>query len=225
MNKLHILIFIFLLCIACKEAEEPRILTVPEDGIEIGNQIWMKKNLATKEFKNGDVILHATNQADWNRAYLEKLPAWSYYENVEENGQIYGLIYNYYAIVDARGLAPADWKIPAISDWSELFIFNGGTVAAGKKLKSAEYWISSKGSNSSGFNALPGGERYIAGYFGSKGLIASFWTSSIENSGDIVTVGISDVSEDSEIFVSTSNSAYFSPSQELPGYYLRCIQE
>lgn len=201
------------------------MLQIPVDGIEIGNQIWMKKNLETKEFRNGDVIFHATNQADWTRAYLEKLPAWSYYENLEENGQVYGLIYNYYAIVDARGLAPEDWKIPSISDWNELFNFNGGIPIAGKKLKSAEYWISSKGTNSSGFNALPGGERYIAGFFVAKGLIASFWTSSIEKSGDIVSVGISDVSADSEIFVSTSNSAYFSPSQELPGYYLRCIKE
>ncbi|WP_425639069.1 fibrobacter succinogenes major paralogous domain-containing protein [Algoriphagus yeomjeoni] len=225
MTKLHPLALIFLLLISCQETEEPRLSDIPENGIEIGDQIWMKKNLGIKKFRNGDDLFHATNQADWEKAYLEKVPAWSYYENLEENGNVYGLIYNYYAIVDGRELAPDDWKIPSISDWNTLFNFHGGILEAGKKLKSTEYWINRPGSNTNGFNALPGGERYIGGYFGSKGVIASFWTSTTENSGDIITVGISDLSEDSKIFVSTSNAAYFSPSQELPGYYLRCIKD
>ncbi|MFC5623581.1 fibrobacter succinogenes major paralogous domain-containing protein [Algoriphagus winogradskyi] len=225
MSKLLSLTLILLLLFSCQEPEDPNLSGIPENGIEIGNQIWMKKNLEVKKFKNGDDLFQATNQGDWEDAYLNQIPAWSYYEDLDQNGEIYGLIYNYFAIVDPRGLAPKDWKIPSISDWNDLFIFNGGTFEAGKKLKSTEYWLNKSGTNTSGFNALPGGERYIAGYFGSKGLIASFWTSTTEQSGDIITVGISDLSEDSKIFVSTSNAAYFSPSQELPGYYLRCIKE
>lgn len=225
MTKILPLVFVFLLILSCQEKEDPLIPAIPENGIEIGEQIWMKQNLEIKKFKNGDELFHATNQADWEKAYLEKIPAWSYYENLEENGQIYGLIYNYYAIVDTRGLAPKDWRIPTISDWNDLFNFNGGTLEAGKKLKSVDLWVIKPGTNTSGFNALPGGERYIAGNFESKGLISSFWTSTTEKSGDIITIGISDLNEDSKIYVSTSNAAYFSPSQELPGYYLRCIKE
>lgn len=224
MKRLHSLILLFLLLFSCIEKEDPLMTVIPENGVEIGSQVWMKANLDAKVFKNGDEIFQARNQADWENAYSEKIPAWSFYENLEENGEVFGLIYNYYAIVDPRGLAPQYWRIPTISDWNDLFNFNGGIVEAGKKLKSAEYWINKTGTNTSGFNALPGGERYIAGYFGSKGLVSSFWTSTTEKSGDLVTVGISDLSKDSEIFVSISNSAFFSPSQELPGYYVRCIR-
>ncbi|SFT55353.1 major paralogous domain-containing protein [Algoriphagus locisalis] len=225
MTNNPVLFFLFLVLLSCKEVEEPGTLQIPEDGIEIGSQVWMKKNLEAKAFKNGEEIFHASNQAEWEKAYIDKIPAWSYYDDLEENGQLYGLIYNYYAIVDPRGLAPRDWKIPTVSDWNMLFNFHGGTPNAGRMLKSDQYWIYNTGTNSSGFTALPGGERYIGGFFRSKGLIASFWTSSIEKNGDIVTIGISDISEDSKIYLSTSNSAYFSPSQELPGFYLRCIRE
>lgn len=225
MTKSIARVLLVLLLIGCQETENPQLPEIAENGIKIGNQVWMKRNLDLKTFENGDEILHASNQADWNKAYLEKIPAWSYYDNVEENGQIYGLIYNYYAIIDARGLAPKGWKIPTISDWNELFKYNGGVLLAGIKLKSADRWIKGNGTNESGFNALAGGERYLAGYFNSIGLVASFWTSSLEKSGDIVTVGISDISENSKIFISTSNTGYFSPSQELPGFYLRCIAD
>ncbi|MEB2779996.1 fibrobacter succinogenes major paralogous domain-containing protein [Algoriphagus sp. C2-6-M1] len=225
MIKSLAIFLVSLLFIGCRESENPQLTVIPENGIEIGDQVWMKKNLDSKTFKNGDEILQASNQAEWNKAYSDQKPAWSYYDNLEENGQVYGLIYNYYAIVDSRGLAPNDWRIPTISDWNELFNSNGGTLSAGIKLKSVGYWIQDTGTNASGFNALPGGQRYIAGYFGAKGFIASFWTSSFEKNGDIVTVGISDLSEDSKIFVSTSNPAYFFPSQELPGFYVRCVYE
>ena len=223
MTKPYSLICILLLLFSCSEIDTTQPVAVPKDAIAIGNQIWMRKNLETIVFKNGEEIFHASNQAEWEKAYVDKIPAWSFYDDIEGNGLIYGLIYNYYAIVDPRGLAPQDWRIPTISDWNQLFNFHGGTTNAGNKLKSTELWIYNTGTDSSGFTALPGGERYIGGYFRSKGLIASFWTSSIEKNGDIVTIGISDISEDSKIYLSTSNSAYFSTSQELPD--LRCIKE
>ena len=94
---------------------------IPQNGIEISDQIWMKKNLDLTKFRNGDEIFHAKNQEEWNQAYYDKIPAWSYYENIEENGRTYGLMYNYFAIKDSRKLAPEGWKIPSISDWNRLY--------------------------------------------------------------------------------------------------------
>lgn len=183
MTKPFPLLLLLFLAIGCTETENPKQVFIPIDGVEIGDQIWMQRNLDIKTFKNGDELFHATDLKDWNDAYLNKIPAWSYYDDLEENGDDFGLIYNYYAIIDQRGLAPEDWKIPSISDYNQLFNFNGGAQAAGIKLKSAEYWINKNGVNESGFNAFPGGERYLGGYFGAKGLVASFWTSSIEKVG------------------------------------------
>lgn len=213
------LIFTFLG--GCEEKESPKDnIHVPENGIHIGNQIWIKKNLDVDTFRNGDKIFHAKNQTDWRNSYVNKLPAWSYYDDLEENGKVYGKIYNYYAITDPRTLAPQEWRIPKIEDWNELFEFNGGTDNAGIKLKSTSYWLGENGNNESGFNALPGGERFLVGYFDGIGMVASFWSSSQDSNGHIIGVGISDIYENSRI----SNSAININHYEA-GLYIRCIKE
>ncbi|MDO6437127.1 fibrobacter succinogenes major paralogous domain-containing protein [Cyclobacterium sp. 1_MG-2023] len=225
MNK-KILAFIFFAFLGCSEEQLPEQPDkLPSNAIQIGDQIWMKKNLDIGTFRNGDEIFHSKNQSDWEYAYINKLPAWSYYDDLEENGEVYGKIYNYYAITDPRGLAPQGWRIPKIEDWDKLFEFNGGIDNAGIKLKSTSYWLGENGTNESGFNALPGGERFLSGYFDSKGIIASFWTSSFDSNDDIILVVISDIYENSNIHISKSSEKTFYPSLYLPGIYLRCIKE
>ncbi|MEB2786010.1 fibrobacter succinogenes major paralogous domain-containing protein [Algoriphagus persicinus] len=223
--KNYLLIIIAIFFVGCSQSEEPINDTTPEDSVQIGNQIWMKENLSLIRFSNGDEIFHASNQEEWNQAYIDKIPAWSYYEDLEANGLIYGLIYNYYAIKDDRGLAPESWKIPTISDWNKLFEYNGGIEVAGRKLKSQNYWVSESGTNESGFNALPGGERFLSGVFNDLGVLVSFWTSSLDSNGDIITVGISDIYEESRVFEATSDPDKFNRFYNLPGFYVRCIKE
>lgn len=224
LNSIFISLAFFFL--GCGESEAPNDKgQIPENGVQIGSQIWMKKNLDVKTFRNGEEIFHARNQSEWERSYIEKIPAWSYYEDLEGNGRIYGIIYNYYAIKDSRGLAPINWRIPTISDWNELFEFNGGALLAGKKLKSKTYWINESGTNESGFDALPGGERFLGGYFDSNGLVSSFWTASVDSNGDLISVGISDIDENSKIFISSIEIRLVKPGYYLPGFYLRCIKE
>jgi uncharacterized protein (TIGR02145 family) len=52
--------------------------------------------------------------------------AWCYYENDAKNGVKYGKLYNWYAVNDARGLAPAGWHVPTDYEWEVLSTFLGG---------------------------------------------------------------------------------------------------
>lgn len=129
--------------------------------VQIGDQIWMSKNLDIDTFRNGDMIPEAKTKEEWRKAYSEKKPAWCYYNNDTANGNKYGRLYNWFAVTDPRGLAPQGWHIPHVSEWFEFYSFLGGKKGkiAGK-LKSITGWEKEgNGDNSTGFNALPAGTR------------------------------------------------------------------
>ena len=91
-----------------------------ENEISIGNQIWMNENLKTSTFRNGDELKYIKTIDDWNHSILNKEPGYCFYNNVYENGEKKGYLYNWYAINDKRGLAPQGWKIPEITDFQHL---------------------------------------------------------------------------------------------------------
>jgi uncharacterized protein (TIGR02145 family) len=148
--------------------------------INIGNQYWMLSNLNVDKFRNGDIIPQAQTDAEWASAGQNKQPAWCYYNNELTNGQKFGKLYNWYAIIDSRGLAPEGWHIPSDNEWSFLINNLGGENTAGVKLKSNSEWLNSgNGNNASLFNGLPGGERRFDGVFNSF-LETSAWWSTTE---------------------------------------------
>jgi uncharacterized protein (TIGR02145 family) len=155
--------------------------------VTIGNQVWMTENLNVANFRNGDPIPHARTEKDWLNAAVEKEPAWCYYNNDPANSERYGKLYNWYAVIDTRGLAPDGWKIPTDEDWFKLTDFLSGEAVAGKRMRFTDFWEdcdgeSSNGTNESGFSGLPGGFRLDNG--DSFGLIgtSAFWWSSTEAS-------------------------------------------
>jgi uncharacterized protein (TIGR02145 family) len=91
-----------------------------DEILNIGNQVWMKQNLNISAFKNGDIIKQATSEKEWLMAVENEEPAWCYFQFNPINGHRFGKLYNIYAIEDARGLAPQDWRIPNIDDWHNL---------------------------------------------------------------------------------------------------------
>jgi uncharacterized protein (TIGR02145 family) len=109
----------------------------------------MAENLKINKFQNGDLILEAKNENDWIKACQKKQPVWSQYKNNAKNGEKYGKLYNYYAVIDNRGLAPLNWRIPSWEDWSLLTVHSlGGECAASPKIKSKNGWKYENGSNS-----------------------------------------------------------------------------
>ena len=177
-------------------------------SVRIGNQEWMTRNLDVDRFRNGDLIPHAESNEEWKKAGDEEQPAWCYYDNDPENGKKYGKLYNKYAVIDLRGLAPKGWYIPTCEEWTRLEEFLG-TEIAGHKMKAVNDWECSSsrlngeqniveihngnGDNSSGFNALPGGFRFYYGfdYIGNSAL---FWSATESDHNYVFTHAMEDYS-------------------------------
>lgn len=152
-----------------------------EKIVTMGSQTWMGENLNVSSFRNGDAIAEIKTDAEWEKAYDNKKPAWCYYNNDAANGAKYGKLYNWWAVVDSRGLAPSGWRVPTTTDWNTLTSALG--TEAAKKLKSTSGWNNGgNGISQNNFSALPGGFRETApDSFGEIGNEGYWWTSSINN--------------------------------------------
>ncbi|NTV21155.1 MAG: hypothetical protein HGA57_07215 [Chlorobium limicola] len=147
------------------------------EEITIGRQIWMSRNLDIDHYRNGDPVRHAASEAEWHDAASKGEGAWCYYEGKIENGRVYGKLYNWYALIDPRGLAPSGWHIPSDGEWRQLVDALGGETEAGRALKSAEgRGGSAVATRSRGFDALPAGSRNCLGGFFALGRDAFFWS-------------------------------------------------
>jgi uncharacterized protein (TIGR02145 family) len=151
--------------------------------VTIGNQVWMTKNLNVDKFRNGDPIPQAKTDAEWEAAGENQQPAWCYYDNNPSNGEKYGKLYNLYAVNDSRGLAPVGYHIPTDEEWKILEKY---LDFDSKKIKSTSGWDSyttggvshsGNGTNSSGFTALPAGQRSDNNNFYNIGYRAYWWCS------------------------------------------------
>jgi uncharacterized protein (TIGR02145 family) len=141
--------------------EEPDYLNSTD--VRIGDQIWKIENLNVDRFRNGDIIQEAETAEEWELANENQDPAWCYYDNDPAFGQKFGKLYNYYAVIDARGLGQEGWHVPTSEEMQTLKENLGGWEIAGSKMKSKSDWrMSNSGTNESGFNGLPGG--YRSGY-------------------------------------------------------------
>ncbi|MCP4438744.1 MAG: hypothetical protein GY810_07350 [Aureispira sp.] len=126
---------------------------------KIGNQEWLVQDLKVTHFQNGDQIHQAKTYQEWNQAAKAQKPAWCYYMNDAKNGAKYGVLYNWYAVNDSRGLAPKGWRIASLEDWNAL-ITELGSYHEGDALKSLSGWSERhEPTNETGFSALPSGWR------------------------------------------------------------------
>jgi len=108
--------------------------------VSIGKQTWMKENLNVAFFRNGEPITEAKTKEEWISAGKQGKPAWCHYDNDPKNDEKYGKLYNWYAVIDSRGLAPIGWRIPEFDDMNLLDTYLWGDV--GLKLKNESGWNS-----------------------------------------------------------------------------------
>ena len=145
--------------------------------IQIGTQLWSQFNLDVAFYRNGDPIPQVTDAGEWAGLTIG---AWCYYNNDSTQGTKYGKLYNWYAVNDARGLAPQGWHIPTDAEWTTLSDTLGGVSVAGGKMKEAGTlnWANPNtgGNNESGFAGLPGGYRNSDGTFYDVGSRGSWWS-------------------------------------------------
>jgi uncharacterized protein (TIGR02145 family) len=157
--------------------------------VKIGKQIWMAENLANLPSVSfslwGSVKEPVYYVYSYKGTDLSEAKSSTYY-------QTYGTLYNWAA---AKISCPSGWHLPTDAEWKELEKFLGMNTsdldatdyrvsgAVGHQLKEAgtNHWISPNdgATNSSGFNALPGGMMaFNIGYAGfmDLGRATYFWT-------------------------------------------------
>lgn len=166
--------------------------------VHIGEQTWMAENLKSTKYRNG-VEIGTTIPADKDiTSETNPKYQWAYVGN-ESNAAKYGRLYTWYAVADARNIAPEGWRVATDAEWTTLqnyLIDNGynhdGTTEGNKiakSLASTTDWrnYSTTGTigsdlsknNKSGFTALSGGYRLCYGAFYKYAF--GYWWSSTEN--------------------------------------------
>ncbi|MCL2220007.1 MAG: hypothetical protein FWC23_07940, partial [Chitinispirillia bacterium] len=143
--------------------------------VKIGTQTWMAQNL------NYDVPGVDTDVC---------------YNNSPDSCAKYGRLYDWATVMGLpsscnnsscasevqskhQGICPNGWHIPSRAEWDTLVRYVDPN--AGTKLKSSSPdW---NGTDDYGFSALPGGNRFTAGSFGSAGSAGLWWSATENGSG------------------------------------------
>lgn len=159
--------------------------------VQIGEQCWFAENLRTVLYRNGDSIISDLSDIEWEELDNDGVGGISAYGDLTMMAVDYGLLYNWHAVDDNRGLCPTGWRVPSDSAFSILEVelgmseidayeYYGVTRGTdqGLKMKSSPNntppW---DGSNESGFMGLPAGNRGSGGNYSFEGYQANFWTS------------------------------------------------
>lgn len=169
--------------------------------VQIGQQCWMRENLRTTRYADGNEI-PLSNSIGYNVAYR-------YYPNNDSSNVFtYGYLYNGYAVMyssspddssgTVQGICPTGWHVPSSADWTQLTNYVqsqpeyicetcSGTNCIAKSFASINDWNGSEVNcspgyipsfnNATGFTVVPSGTAPYSIYnnFGGG---AYFWSSS-----------------------------------------------
>jgi uncharacterized protein (TIGR02145 family) len=149
----------------------------PYPTVQIGTQCWMAENLNI-----GKTILGVQDQT--NNGVIEKYC----YDDDNNDCNTYGGLYQwnemmqYVTTPGAKGICPYDFHLPADEEWTVLTTYLGGESVAGGKMKEAGtvHWAppNTGATNSSGFTALPAGNRgWLLAQFYMWSQVGSFYSS------------------------------------------------
>lgn len=216
--------------------------------VKIGSQIWMAKNLMVTHYNNGDVIPTGFNNTEWVQLDETETGAYAVYPVDDDNAsqetcgndcsEVYGNLYNWFAVDDDRGICPEGYHIPSNDEFKELEKVLGiseeevnifgyrGTNVGSKLAGNAELWevgelIQNSNFGILGYNARPAGLRYndgqnMDGHYLSLGKYSIFWTSTR-------TSVLS--SAYSRYILSDSSKIAMYASNLKRGHSIRCLQD
>ncbi len=169
--------------------------------VQIGDQCWMKQNLATTHYANGTAIQYITDNSTWGALGDNNTDdAFCWYNNNINNKHIYGALYTWAAAMGdngvssntnpsgVQGVCPDGWHLPSDAEWTQLTTFLGGLNVSGGKMKETGtiHWSppNTGASNSSGYTGLPAGYRSSSsGSFNSLGNYGYGWSSRSSSTG------------------------------------------
>lgn len=187
------------------------------DAVRIGTQVWMIDNLRVTHYRDGTTIPSVSDNEVWSGlttgAYCP--PA----VDSKESKNHYGVLYNFYAVNDSRGLCPEGWHVPTAAEWRHLIGYLGGGEMAGGKMKDtrSDLWrISVPGTtNESGFSAVPAGGRGRFGSAADVGYYATWWSSTSHDSTYAWHWGLHP----------DKNSIRSNPGHKASGFSVRCMKD
>ena len=160
--------------------------------VQIGEQCWFAENLRSGQYTNGDSIPGNLTSSQWTST---NEGAQAVYANDEGNLELYGRLYNGYAMNDTRALCPLNWHIPSDEDWGELELELGlddGELLLigergddqGAQLKASPSDSPSwDGSNTVGFHAVANGYRHNHGYYQHLNFNSHYWSKTASEEG------------------------------------------
>ena len=148
--------------------------------VQIGEQCWFSENCRYLP------VVYPSSEASQTSPYyyvygyqgtdVEAAKATSNYET-------YGVLYNWPAVM-SECICPSGWHVPSDGEFTQLTDFLGGESVAGYYMKSTSGWYNNgNGSNSSGFNGLPGGWYAYSVNFYYNGLYGNWWSTSESGTG------------------------------------------
>jgi uncharacterized protein (TIGR02145 family) len=216
-------------------ASDPDTFAVPSDcpstvadieghvypAVQIGGQCWMAANLQTQSYANGDPIATGLSNAAWASATTG---AYAVYNNNPANRPVYGLLYNYFAGADPRGLCPTGWHVPNAGEWETLIDLLGGSLLAAGPLKATGNLGAGTGlwqapntgaTNASGFAALPGGQRNSGGFYTQLGTVGFWWRGSL----------LSNPNPGARRMDFNSTQVFRSGDERQNGFSVRCLKD
>ena len=188
--------------------------------VAYGTQSWMTQNLAYLPSVNK---LNEGSEGEDFHYYVYGYDGNDVEDAKEmENFNKHGVLYNFHAALRA---CPSGWHLPSDSEWKELEQFfgmsqedsenrgyrNSGEV--GYKLKLTSGWNDSS-NNSSGFSAIPSGDRNDNGNFYNIGSRIHFWTAT----GNSLNSWIRYLDGNKE-------GVYRSDKRRDNGFSVRCIKD
>ena len=122
-------------------------------SVSYGGRTWMKSNLDVVNYNNGDPIPLVTNPSEWATLTTG---AYCYVNNDGSPSSIAtnGLLYNWFAVNDPRGIAPIGWHVATGADFNAAGGFtgnrcgfrraNGNYDAENSKYHYGYWWTSEK---------------------------------------------------------------------------------
>ena len=199
-------------------------------SVSICNQVWSLQNLDVSQYSDGTPIPEVTDPTVWGNLTTG---AWCYYNNDSSNANLYGKIYNWYAVAGIydtnsannpslrKKLAPIGWHIPTLVELNQLIDCLGGQSIAGGKMKESGTlnWLSpnTNATNSSGLTALPGGYRNDGGgsNFATKTLNGWWWVSTENNTISSWSLTLNYNNGNADIYLQGKKT----------GFSVRCIKD
>lgn len=164
------------------------------DVVTIGSQQWLGQSLKTSKYNNGDPIPTDLDNADWLATTEGAVATYPHdaingIDSEEQMAQLYGRLYNWYAVNDSRGICPEGFRVATKDDWDTLMSFltaEGFAASSANVLKTCRqdgsplggdcdttehpYWFfnaANWGTDEYGFSAQPSGYRHgeTGGFF------------------------------------------------------------